>query len=664
MAFIVRLTEGSATDIDLFYIADDGFAMLDRGLIPNDPARHELWGGYLENALVRQEDGKREIPLRFQGEWTSVDAMIDAVNALEKRLRHAARYRVDGWGDEVFLRFQLHNSTFAVDFPVSSGAIDKADLMNACSLLMDATDHREAKRLTSIGLTVTCGEPYWESTELYSLENYVDNPAFWRGALPGDSWTEVDPAANLTLAWETSVPLRVFMGRSLKWTIAPDAVNDVGIHTDNIAVTAGQTYYAQGRGLHTAGCDTITFRVYDVTNGAPIAGTTLAWNNGDDAWETLGASFTAPALCVNARIEVYRANGDSTAGNKTFYCDAFLLDQRGAAPIGWCSGRNLTNELDAADQINVLCVAEVPGEVEAETELTLTMANNFDVVHVAKRTRDDPHDFIWQLLPCGGYTTAEGGAGGACVPGLIDAACIDSDKIVDVTSPSGSHIAVSFVGNQNMVLRCYWGIGTNLINYYGKFAVIVLAKAAGAVDTITMQMEAYQDSSLWSQGAVITQTVPFVANWRTLMGWQVISFPMGEHDDDLWDTGNYLRIRILAAITGAAAWDVLQIAGVYLVALDERYLMTGGIGNIVGGTPTTLTIKQLDGDRGAFIHRTDTSKYYSHYGAVGSYPKLTPEIENWLYFISSQSAGVNITDAFTVGIKYRPRGIFLRGTNP
>jgi len=69
-------------------------------------------------------------------------------------------------------------------------------------------------------------------------------------------------------------------------------------------------------------------------------------------------------------------------------------------------------------------------------------------------------------------------------------------------------------------------------------------------------------------------------------------------------------------------------------------------------------------DRGVFVHRTDTAKHYSHYGAVGSYPKLTPEIENWLYFISSQSAGVDITDLITVGIKYRARGIFLRGTNP
>ncbi len=126
MAFTVQLIEGSEPPINLFYLADDGWSMLDKGFEPNDPERRELWGGYLETVLVRQEDGRRQIPLRFYMEQADVDAFIDDVNALEKRLRHAARYRKDGWGDEVFLRFQLHGSTYGVDFPVSSGMINKA----------------------------------------------------------------------------------------------------------------------------------------------------------------------------------------------------------------------------------------------------------------------------------------------------------------------------------------------------------------------------------------------------------------------------------------------------------------------------------------------------------------------------------------------------------
>ena len=100
MAFVCRLIEGTEPAINLFYSAQDGWAMLEKGLEPNDPERRELWGGYLENVLVRQEFGKRVIPLRLQGAWATPDDLIAAVNALEERLTHAARYHIEGWGSE------------------------------------------------------------------------------------------------------------------------------------------------------------------------------------------------------------------------------------------------------------------------------------------------------------------------------------------------------------------------------------------------------------------------------------------------------------------------------------------------------------------------------------------------------------------------------------
>lgn len=655
MAFVCQLIEGSEPAINLFYLANDGWSMLDKGLIPNDPERRQIWGGQLENMLVREEYGKRTIPLRLYVEQASPDALIDAVNAFQKRLEHAARYRMEGWGDEVFLRFQLHNATYPVDFPVSSGSINKAELLSVCSSLMTAS-HRVTDKMASVGVTLECGEPNWEATATYTLNNMVDNPAFWRGALPGDSWTEVDPAAALTLAWNTSIWER--MGRALQWTIAPDAVNDVGIRSDNITVVASTQYYVEYRGYHTTGCDDITARVYDVSNGAVIAASVQVFNNGDNAWEKLGVAFTTPVGCVLVRIEVFRLSGDSSAGNKTFYCDAFYLDQRGTAPIGWSSGRNLVNHLDGdADDINVLCVAEIPGEVDAEIKMTIDLDDTTGYLRCAKRTRDDPHNFIWELNACDAYTESETGAP-PCTPGLLDAALDDSDKTADATSPCACRITVDFAGNQAMADRCYWDITSNLTSYYGQFVLWVIAKVTATVDTVKMAIKVVEDpNQITGQKEVV---IDATAGWRLFDGWEIFSFRIGTHDDDLFGAGNNLRIYLRAEIAGAAAWDNLHIACAYLASIDEELPFVAGGSGVFPAT-TDMIVKDMDGDRGFFAYGAVSATYYANLGAVGGYPLLSPEVENWLYFVTE---GWVFNDSFHVSLEYRPRGIFLRGTDP
>lgn len=660
MAFLCRLVDGTA-HIDLFYSVDAGWAMLEKGLEPNDPERRELWGGYLEDQLVRQEDGKRVIPLKLQGKWTTPDLLIDAVNALEEMLRHAARYRKDGWGSEVFLEFQLHNATYAVRYPVCSGSIDKNDLMNACGSMMES-GHRVTKALVEVGITLVC-ENYWESTATYTLENYINNPGFWRGAVPGDSWTEVDVGGVLTLSWETTI--WEVMGRSLKWVIAADAINSPGIDGGNITVLASTDYYFECRGYHTAGCDRITAYVYDVTHAAPLAPTVLYFNNGDNAWEKLGVTFTTPVGCVSVRITMNRNNADSTAGVKTFYCDAFYLGPGTTAPVGWSSGRNLVNHLDAdPDNLNVLCVTEIPGEVEAEARFDVTMGATNGEIRIAKRTRDNPYNFIWELQAADAYATVDAHFG------LTDATCIDSLKEDDATAPGGHRITVTFAGDQTMKLRCYWNITTNLASYYGKYAVAFLLRASAATDVIKVQMYANLNGlSSWLQSGDVsgTATTAPANEWELMDGWSVISWPIGTHLDDLWAAGNAWRIELHASITGTAAWDNLYVAGAYLIPLDEAYEIAG---NSAGGAFQANMIAylcDLDGDRGAYTYSAATTRYYSNVGMVGGHPGLTPEIDNWLYFILDNVGGlpdVDITDTITVSTTYRPRGIFLRGSNP
>jgi len=667
MAYTCRLIEGTETPIVL-YAEDPGYGLLDQGLQPNDPQVKEVWGGFLESELVRYDEGKRLIPLKLDLKGSSDNDLIDRVNAFERRLRHARRFHIDGWGDEVFLDFKLDLATHNVLFPVITGAIDKTRLMSKCAV--------GDSRIIDLPVLLVC-EPYWEDDATFTLENYIDNPGFWRGATaPGDSWTEVDPAAALTLAWNTTI--WEVMGRSLQWTIAPDGVNDVGITSDPQTVVASTAYYWEIRGYHTAGCDDIRAAIWDVT-GAPaeIVAARLIFNNQDDAWEKLGVGFTTPAGCTSIEVRVRRMLGDSSVGDKIFYCDAIYLQPRADAPPGWCSSRNLSNHLDdGADHLNVLCVTEIPGEVAAECQFDLVPGGDLSILHAGKRTRNDPHDFIWQLVPCAAYTFAEGGAGGACTPALIDNTnCFDSDKINDPTSPSGSNITVTFATQKAMMLRCYWRImGTALASYQGKYNLIVLAKndAVGAItDTIQINLRAYGDlphDATHYQINPIPQTckLELAGDWTVHDGWIIFSYPIGEMLE-LWDTGNSWDIQLYASTDAPGApTDKLLIAGAYLVPIDEEYCIAGyGQGTIATPTdPDIVYLSNLDRHNGIFVYDPSLAIYTADFGYVGRIPHLEPQIENWLYFVFQLNDTVDIDEGMRVSLAYRPRGIFLRGTNP
>ena len=485
------------------------------------------------------------------------------------------------------------------------------------------------------------------------MENLIDGAGFWRGAVaPGDSWQERDINNVMTLSWQTGtryVDWQV-MGRSLKFVAGHDAVATVGIDGDPIVVTASTDYYLEGRIYHTAGCDDVQLWAWDATHAALLGSVT--WDEQDDAWHKKGFTFATPVGCISLVVYIYRRNADSTAGNKTWYADAVYLTPGTTAPVGWCSGRNLTNELDAADQINVLCVTEIPGEVEAEAQLEVQYgAYTTYTQYLSRRTRDDPHNMIGTLRSADAVVTAG------------DASCLDSALVGDVNAIGGSRVTVTFAGNQTMQLRCYWDIAANLASYYGRWGLIVLTNKSADTDTVTMQMKAQQDIPNFSQGQLYTKTVNLVAapDWIPQDGWELYSFPVGTHDNDYWGVGDFWRIMVYAAISGGAAWDELWIGGLYLVPLDEAYTVAGGV-NLANAL---ARFKNLDGDKGVFLYSAASDSYYGDFGSRGSPMALAPEVENWFQLLNTHNTGrVDITHAKTVSMTYRPRGIFLRGGNP
>ena len=233
MAYTCQLIEGSLAAINLMYTAAGtaGWSLLNAGIKINKPEVRETWGGRLGDKLVRREYGKREIPLELSLEGSDGEDMIDRINALEERLHHAVRYREDGWGDEVFLEFKPDDATYTVRFPVCSGGLDTDKYMQL--------GREDADKLDSVPVLLTC-EAYWESDTTYTLENYIDNPGWWRGAAPGDSWTEVN-GGDVTSTIDTDI--YEVMGQSLKQVYIVDAVNNTGVFSDAQVVVADTEYY-------------------------------------------------------------------------------------------------------------------------------------------------------------------------------------------------------------------------------------------------------------------------------------------------------------------------------------------------------------------------------------------------------------------------------------
>lgn len=651
-------------EIDLMFRATDDWSLLQQGIRINDPIIKEIWGGELEDQLVRRLEGKRVIPMELNLESANANTLIDDVNGLEKMLRHAARYRKDGWGGEVFLQFKTDGATHPVWYPVLCGQIDKTALMKKCC---------SDQRIDKVPVVIIC-EAYWESVFSYDLHNLVDNPGFeeWNAGI-----CDIEPDC-----WDDWSNCGAGEGRNDQETdIVEEGCEALRIEAINIIVMGNRQGVEQDISARVQPNHVYRF-LFSVQNTAITNGTLRVYVEG--SWSGPYLPWPLNSAAAHANYTQYTGTfvphvNDAQvwvraeilgAGNCSgiVHLDKVMVMEQTDIPIGWMSSSYLTNHYDRdANELNFISVCDIPGEVDAEVRIDQEVSAALSDFHIARRSRrtcGDPCYFVWQFTPCEAYTTAEGGVGGACVPGLTDAACIDTDKIIDASSPDGSRITCDFTGNQTMVLRAYWLIEDHLANYSGKYQVAILCKKTGTTDTIHMKIRAYQDTANVSQAYWREMDVPTATDWELLMGWRVITFPIGTHDSDQWGEGNRWVIQVYADNSGGGAHtDDLWIAGLYLIPIDEEYLI-GGAPSITWAANDRISVMDLDGDKGVFPYRASDDTYFANAGAVGKYPKLKPEIENRLYFILANAREVDIEDTSFVSLVYRPRGIFLRGINP
>ena len=643
------------TEIDLLFRATDDWAILDQGISINDPAIKELWGGELEDQLVRREEGKRVIPMELHLLSADADTLIDRVNGLEAMLRHAAAFRTEGkrsgYG-ETFLQFKTDNATHTVWYPVIAGRIDKRNLMKKCN---------SEQEIDNVPATIIC-EAYWESLFTYDLSNLLDNPGFeeWNNDICNsqpDCWTDYQTAGaagenqqETDTVEEGCEALRIEL-------IAAAAGLYQGV-TQNIGarVRADTEYTLLARVQNEA---IVNGKLYVFVEGAAAAVRGTAINDGlaRADYTLVSCQFTPLtgdiAANVHIRVRLEAVGGACTA---IAHIDKMLVMESSNVPTGWMSSSYLVNHYDGdAGHINYLSVCDVPGEVEAEVRYPIDLDNDTRYLRVAKRARNEPCKFIWELNAKDAYCETD------AIFGLVAADTADSTKVVDPTAPGGHNITVDFDNQQLMVRRCAWSITNDLTSYFGAFVLLVVAKRQNATDTIKMNIRGNDEYS--SIGGTKKRAIS-ATSWTLYDGWEVLCFRVGASDDELFGAGNDWRIELWASTSGAAPGVTnLYIANAYLMAVDEAHA-AGGYAAL-GTAPYQMILKNMDGDKGLFLYKPSTDTYYPNLGLVGPFPLLTPEVENWLYFITTTTNDVYVfDDTYHVSLRYRPRGIFLRGGDP
>jgi len=650
------------TEIDLLFRATDDWAILDQGISINDPAIKELWGGELEDQLVRREEGKRVIPMELHLLSADADTLIDDVNGLEAMLRHAAAFRTEGkrsgYG-ETFLQFKTDNATHYVWYPVIAGRIDKRNLMKKCN---------SDQEIDNVPATIIC-EAYWESLFTYDLSNLLDNPGFeeWNNGICNsepDCWTNYETAGaagenqqETDTVEEGCEALRIELD-------TPAAGQYQGVTQDITARLRADTEYTLLVWVQNELIANGKIQVYPEGSNSGIVNLAIDEADAHAVYTLHSCQFTPDATDMAGGANWYEIRArivDDGSGTCVgiAHIDKMLVMESSNVPTGWMSSSYLVNHYDRrpadAGHINYLSVCDVPGEVEAEVRYPIDLDNDTRYLRVAKRARNEPCNFIWELNAKDAYCETD------AIFGLVAADTADSTKVVDPTAPGGHNITVDFDNQQLMVRRCAWSITNDLTSYFGAFVLLVVAKRQNATDTIKMNIRGNDEYS--SIGGTKKRAIS-ATSWTLYDGWEVLCFRVGASDDELFGAGNDWRIELWASTSGAAPGVTnLYIANAYLMAVDEAHA-AGGYAAL-GTAPYQMILKNMDGDKGLFLYKPSTDTYYPNLGLVGPFPLLTPEVENWLYFITTTTNDVYVfDDTYHVSLRYRPRGIFLRGGDP
>ena len=314
---------------------------------------------------------------------TSQDNLIANINAIHSLLERGAEFTTTGLGSQLILRRKWEGATNQVDFHVLTGSLAIGDEFSPA--------HTVNIKIATATLTLLC-KPFGFGAE-ETIENYVADPGFEVAGTALADWTSNHTGSG-TSARDTSV--KKDGSASLKLVMTSSSSGQVIERVQrllDVDATEVWSFQCWVRVDALSNCKVVMELDYDSGTDTEHSTTTV---NASEFVKLTANNQTAPggAGYVDLRIRLEATDASATG---IVYIDNVIAVQAAAVPVAWASSRSITNHLadDSQATTNYIDIEDVPGDMPAELQLTITEGQDHDEFWSGARHAGQQYDAIW-----------------------------------------------------------------------------------------------------------------------------------------------------------------------------------------------------------------------------------------------------------------------------
>jgi len=616
----IKITDGT-TDISLI-LDTAGFEMLasggDFGISNHDNLYHK--SDWLDGEmLVREKTENKTWSFKLAVRGTTDDAIINTIKEFNKMSRQARQYHISRDVAKVYLYIKLAGATHATYY-------DIIDIQAKGLGLLDYMNRNMGEVVFGDGLSVDIITEPFGYGDVQILENELPNPHFEEDSNSDgdpDFWTVTGSPATGERVTSLS---RV--GSASVYILGTGGLNSDTLTPDTLSMSVvGYAYI-----YISTYADSVQVGLYNVTDSSYID-TENADTGIVGSWQKVSVAGTLPSYkTISLRIE---------AVNGEVKIDQTYLQFSDTEPIGWMSYKQLINHHDDDEgDINYIDVADIGGDVEAKTRITLITNTGANVgaptIWMGKRTKGN----IYHRL-------------------TLDST--EEDSTPTSTTADGDY---SFGEYSNYTLTSlsawssfiYWDFpnGTDALDFNGKFMLLLVGDS--------FDSDVYFKAQYVFSLTAMAETEPVLGSGKDILELGILDLPPGFKDVSGVVYAHKIRVQAYNGTGSSAgcAVDYLLMMPLsnYRILKQQGYLLIDGTGVADDGI--------VMGDIYGLNAPGDTYRDASIYYGLGEQIVLDPMKSErltflWLGFGASSSA-YNPQQSHYVRIDYLPRTEFLIGT--
>jgi len=613
----IKISDGT-TDIELV-LDTDGFEMIAGGggfgISNHDNLYHKSdWQD--GEMLVREKTENKTWSFKLAVRGATDNAIINTIRDFNKMIRQARQYHISRDVAKVYLYIKLDGATNATYY-------DIIDVQPKGLGLFDYINRNMGEVVFNGGLSIdVITEPFGYG-DIQVLENELWNPHF-------EEDTDLDDFPDGWTDGGTLTTSELSAAQSSVGSVSMYCVGSGIILSDIIASAAASRDVVGSAYFYIAGStSSAKVRLWNQTDSAYI-GTGDADTQIEDEWQKVTVSGTLPAnKTILMRIEI--GTGDT-------YVDQTYLQFSDTQPTGWMSYKQLINHHDDDEgDINYIDIADIDGDVDAETRITLITNTGSSVsrptVWVGKRTKDN----VYHRLTLD--STEE------------DSTPTGTSTNADYSFGEYSGYTLSTLDDWADFMHWDFPDGTDALDFNGKFMLILVGDS--------FDNDVYFKARFLYQGlTTIVETEPVLGSGIDTLEIGVLDLPPGFNDTSGDVYAFTLSIMAYNNTGQSRSWEVdyllLMPLSNYRIMKQKGYLLSDGTGFADDGIVTKRLYKR--GTLGDSYR--DASIYYG----LGEQITLDPTKKERLVFLWQVGDVYDPQQTFYARIEYLPRTEFLIGT--